>query len=82
MGLDIYGRHGKILGFTWICTNIKRPVYTAVEECIESSKLFHYSNYKLTYDVASYVNIVDTCIDKYRTCLANFRGSSHELMIE
>jgi len=26
----------------------------------------------------SYVNIVD----KFRRCLANFRGSSHELMIE
>ena len=28
-------------------------------KCIESSKLFHYSTYKLTNDVASYVNIVD-----------------------
>ena len=34
---------------------------------IESSKLFHYSNYKLIYDVASYVNSVD--IDKFRRCV-------------
>ena len=49
-------------------------------KCIESSKLFHYSNYKLTYGVASYVNIVD--LDTFRRCLTSFRGSSHELMIE
>ena len=42
--------------------------------------MFHYNNYKLTYGVASYVNIVD--LDKFRRCLANVRGSSHELMIE
>jgi len=40
---------------------------------IETSKLFHYSTYKLTYGVASYVNNVG--IDKFRSCLANFRGS-------
>jgi len=47
---------------------------------MESSKLFHYSNFKLTYGVASYVNVVD--LDKFRRCLPNVRGSSHDLMIE
>ena len=47
---------------------------------IESSILFHYSNYTLIYDGASYVNSVD--LDTFRRCLANCRGSSHDLMIE
>ena len=84
MGLYIYGRHRKILTihcFTLICTTTKRPfIQLWKSKCIESSKLFHYCNCKLTYDVASYVNIVDR--DKFSRCLANVRGSSHDLMIK
>ena len=42
--------------------------------------MFHYCNCKLTCDVARYVTIVDR--DKFSRCLANVRGSSHELMIK
>ena len=72
MGLDIYGRQGEDLNHKlFLLEYVQRLKDQYIQlwksKCIESSKLFHYSNYKLIYDVASYVNSVD--IDTFRRCV-------------
>ena len=48
--------------------------------CENNRKLQGYIGYKRIYDVESYVLCIT--IDKYRKTIANFRSSSHPLMIE
>ncbi|KAL4228340.1 hypothetical protein ACF0H5_013770 [Mactra antiquata] len=50
------------------------------ESCERNSKLLYYRQFKNTYTPSNYVLMID--IDKFRKCLANFRSSSHELMVE
>ena len=46
----------------------------------KNRKLESYVCYKIDYNVETYITCVD--IDKFRRALANFRSSSHSLMIE
>jgi len=50
------------------------------QKCLESSKLYHYANYKHVYEVSAYVRMSD--LSKFRCCIANFRSCAHNLMIE
>ena len=49
-------------------------------ECQARNKLFYYHKYKHTFCKELYVSVID--IAKFRSCLANFRSSSHCLSIE
>ena len=48
--------------------------------CRENNKLSYYVTFKNNYNVAMYVNSIT--INKFRSCMANLRCSSHTLMIE
>ena len=48
--------------------------------CSVNRKLNNYMSYKTTFTVERYVSCID--INKFRKALANFRASSHSLMIE
>ena len=48
--------------------------------CCSNSKLSHYVNYKKDLKVEPYIFNID--VNKFRSCLASFRSSSHSLMIE
>ena len=49
-------------------------------KCNTMSKLCHYVNFKQNYDIEKYINAID--IEKFRTCMARYRSSSHNLMVE
>jgi len=79
MGLVIYERHRRILTRVW--AKAEGPIYTIMEKnCLESSKLYHYANYKHVYEVSSYVKLID--LIKLRCCIANLRSCAHNLKIE
>ena len=48
--------------------------------CIDSIKLSNYYGYKEFFCCESYIELIN--IDKFRSCLANFRSGSHSLMSE
>ena len=50
------------------------------ETCIDSRKLCTYKDFKIEFGREPYIYIID--IGKFRKCMANFRFSGHNLMIE
>lgn len=49
-------------------------------KCNENIKLCHYVFFKHSYNVEKHVTAVD--ISKFRSCMANFRSSEHNLTVE
>ena len=48
--------------------------------CVDSRKLCTYKDFKIDFIQEPYLNAID--VNKFRKCLASFRFSCHDLMIE
>jgi len=77
----IYGLSVLRLFFTEYEQRLKdKYIQSLRQKCLESSKLYHYANYKHVYEVSAYVRMSD--LSKFRCYIANFRSCAHNLMIE
>ena len=80
MVLDMFGRRKILPTLSFLCYNKDQYMQRWHAECSTNVKLNHYCMFKTNFHVEKYTYAFD--IDKYRKCLANFRSSSHSLMIE